>query len=259
MFNVCKGNTIIFPANPVSLAVPAIFYFNFKDAGNNHQWDIGGSVAAPQNVIGGNTTGSSILGSRCSTTAANPNGVQFIFGGDSTVSIGAANVELCAQHDPTDVNQEIAIYGLKETEGPPVLVNRYEAQSVCFGPGPDCSLISTGSQTGLAIHGTVYAPLARLDIMNVQTDPVTTYQVFSRGVIVRSLRTLMTPANACGALAPPLPEPCFPFQLPADRTGPTDVVFVAKVDNRVRVRAWVFFPGTGIAPQVQAWSVVNEP
>ena len=90
------------------------------------------------------------------------------------------------------------------------------AESGCITTRPyptasgSCALITTnGAQTSFAVQGTVYAPLAPLDISLTNAS----YQAFTRGVISWMLRVSITPALTCGGSCPPT------FSLPGG--GPT--------------------------------------
>jgi len=116
LFSACAGRVFYFPSAPGGAA----YYFDFKDGGS-HTWTIdnpstvvvGGTLPAGQTLA---TIASVSPGSRCDDQA---NGVQFIFGGDSRIAASAGSVDLCAQHDPTQTKQEIAMYGLSGTYAPP--------------------------------------------------------------------------------------------------------------------------------------------
>lgn len=123
-------------------------------------------------------------------------------------------------------------------------------------PTDPCALITTaGSNASMAVKGTIYAPNAALDIQLVRAS----YQVFGRGIIVRSLRSNVTASSTCDDVPPPNDEACYPFQLPTTVTTTGDVLFVATLDGRTRLRALVRFPSAADRPVVKAWSVVNEP
>jgi hypothetical protein len=91
---------------------PGDYYFDFNNSGS-HVWIINTTV------VGGLTTGwdgrrqaPSLPGScRTDQNLAATDGVQFVFGGDSTMQVGPTGaVELCAK--PSTFRQEIAIYGM---------------------------------------------------------------------------------------------------------------------------------------------------
>lgn len=123
-----------------------------------------------------------------------------------------------------------------------------QAPATKYGDAGTCALISTGgSAADVSIRGTVYAPLAALDIHLVSA----THQVFGRGVIVRHLTSNVTSSFSC------VGDSCYPFQLPAPSVAVGDVVFIATLDGKTRLRALVRFNGAA-APTVKSWSVVNE-
>ncbi|HEX9970050.1 MAG TPA: hypothetical protein VGB03_07915 [Acidimicrobiales bacterium] len=156
------------------------------------------------------------------------------------------------------------------TPAAPPAVPLFRAQSGCItvtpygqpanpssviAPTSPCALVTTsGINASLAVKGTVYAPNAALDIQLVQAS----YQVFGRGIIVRTLRSNVTSSSACN-VTPPFADPaCYPFQLPATTINTGDVLFVATHQGRVRLRALVRFPSAAATPVIKAWSVVNE-
>jgi hypothetical protein len=110
-------------ACPTSTFTPGTYYFDFH---NNNTDATANSTAVPSSsdvwsisntIIGGTTTASSAMPGSCVSPIESPtaNGVQFIFGGDSRVSLGgSANVELCASSSTT--NPQIALFGL-DTSG----------------------------------------------------------------------------------------------------------------------------------------------
>jgi Tfp pilus assembly protein PilX len=148
---------------------------------------------------------------------------------------------------------------VKYTPPAPAPVPRLRAQAGCIRVVPydpasatSCAVLKTsGSGSSLSVRGTVYSPLAALDMQLTSVS----YQVFGRGVIVRHLRSNVTSSASCSTAA----VPCTPFQLPAAVAGPGEAVFVAKVDGRTRLRAHVQFPASNGSPIVRSWSVVNEP
>ncbi|HVF74900.1 MAG TPA: hypothetical protein VM938_07610 [Acidimicrobiales bacterium] len=152
-------------------------------------------------------------------------------------------------------------------------VPRFRAESGCITKAPydpptgdpslpiaatsPCALITTaGSNASLAVKGTIYAPAAALDIQLVGTS----YQVFGRGLVVRSLRSNITSSvGACNAVPPPDEDRCYPFQLPRGVVSAAErVLFTVKVAGVTRLRSLVRFNGAA-APTVQSWNVVNEP
>lgn len=139
----------------------------------------------------------------------------------------------------------------------------YHAQNGCVILANGCDFLAAGGPgVALSVHGTVYAPLAHGNLHLVGVN----YPVMERGVVLRSLRALITQSSACSTLPPPVPAKCFPFQLPVSTTTVSDVVFSASIDGHTRVRAWVNFPScvgvpldcNSAIPVVKAWSTVNE-
>ena len=112
LFSACAGRVFHFPASGGSVGV---YYFDFTNAGS-HEWTINNSATT---LVGGtfrtgvNTGNAQItpVGQRCNAQAA---GVQFIFGGDSRINVQAGSVDLCAQYDSSQTNQQIAVYGLDD-------------------------------------------------------------------------------------------------------------------------------------------------
>lgn len=105
-------------ANKVFHFQPGTYYFDFANAGT-HAWTINDATA---NVVGGEAKGWSTgdaskaspfpFPGGCKTNADGATtGVQFVFGGDSRMSITAGSVELCPA--PSASAQQIAIYGLR--------------------------------------------------------------------------------------------------------------------------------------------------
>ena len=246
LFNLCSGHVFYFPPTLGG----AVYYFDFTDSGP-HNWTpgaviIGGTLPAGQSL---STVTSLPSGERCDPGKS---GVQFIFGGNSRLTLASASVDLCAQPDPTHTQQEIAVYGLSAGSYPPA--SGFRRQSGCVsnvGPGPSCSLLTmTGGGSFFSVAGTVYAPLARFDVQ--MTSDAT--RVFGRGIIARSILVSITGSSTCGS--------CNPFSLPppASPVQTATVVFEASVssDSNERLRALVTFFRDGAAPSIQSWSVVNE-
>jgi hypothetical protein len=108
----------------------------------------------------------------------------------------------------------------------------------------------SGSHSGtvFALHGTVYAPLAAVDL-GLTGMP---YTVVDRGLVVRHLHSSMTPANVNSG--PPL------VSVPDLGQGPRQVVLVARDLGGVALgRAYVTFSDgsgqNGPIPRVTEWSV----
>lgn len=157
---------------------------------------------------------------------------------------------------PNDYFQHIDAVSVSLTYTPPGVAVAFPPQSGCAATGAACPLVSTQGNAGLAVKGTIYAPLGMLNIQLVGP----TYQVFGRGVIVRRLDTTFTASIDCNL--PTIPDTeefdaCYAFQLPRDKTQGDNAVFTARLDGRVLVRAFVAFGGA--TPVVRSWSSVNEP
>jgi len=138
--------------------LPGNYYFNFTNGGT-HLWTIND---ANLNLIGGTPKGWDPTAATkpaipfpggCKTDAdpAPNDGIQFIFGGDSRVTAGAGDFELCAQ--PSTTRQEIAIYGVPASGGaspttPPALTS-----TAVSTPAGDTGFTPTA--TVLAVDGSV--------------------------------------------------------------------------------------------------------
>jgi hypothetical protein len=122
---------------------PGDYYFDFTNNGS-HQWIINTTV------VGGLTTGwdtrrqAPTLPGSCRTeqNLAATDGVQFVFGGDSTMQVGATGaVELCAK--PSNTEQEIAIYGMT----PNVPGSGGVTHEPTVNPDPSTAVNTPGSYT----------------------------------------------------------------------------------------------------------------
>lgn len=136
---------------------------------------------------------------------------------------------------------------------PPALV----AQSGCltvtpYGANGTCALLrTTGNQSDLQLHGTVYAPLAPLDIELTNSSA----QVLGRGALVRTLEIAITPSCLLCPTAATI-------QLPDDSgaTADRDVVLTAVIGGQVRLREQVHFDDAtspGSSAVVRQWSVTR--
>src|SRR4029077_6426955 len=141
--------------------LPGNYYFNFTNGGT-HLWTIND---ANLNLIGGTPKGWDPTAATkpaipfpggCKTdqdTAPN-DGVQFIFGGDSRVTAGAGDIELCAQ--PSTTRQEIAIYGVPASGGtspptPPALTSTaVSTQAGDTGFTPTATVLAVDGSVGTA-------------------------------------------------------------------------------------------------------------
>lgn len=136
---------------------------------------------------------------------------------------------------------------------------RYRATSGCaaatpYSPGQPstCAVLrGIGNRSIVVVHGTVYAPLAALDL-SMTNDAV---EVVDRGVVVRHLQIGFTPsASYAGAFISVPGDPA----VRADRV----VLFEAAVAGEPRLRARVRFddaggaqPGRGV--EIESWSVLR--
>ncbi len=159
---------------------PGTYYFDFKNPGQ-HAWDIPAEVfggtpmnnASPSRVITqadpANAASLSALSQlhsmpgECGDPRSVPlPGVEFVFGGDSTVGLSSNSMELCATYSAT--RTPIAMYGLASAlTGQGLTV---AAQSGCIVAADPCSMITTPSNGHPEFHlnGLFYAPVASLDI-----------------------------------------------------------------------------------------------
>jgi len=96
-----------------------VYYFDFTNVGS-HLWTIDNTVVGGMRHDGRWPTGTPppIPGAcRTDQDLGATDGVQFIFGGDSTMRVGPTGaVELCAK--PSTSDQQIAVYGMTPTRAP---------------------------------------------------------------------------------------------------------------------------------------------
>lgn len=122
---------------------------------------------------------------------------------------------------------------------PPAL----RAQTGCValaGPG-GCPFVSDVGGAPLVVQGTVYAPLASLDVDLAHATRV----VLARGLVTRALVVRNPSADPNGTIR---------------LLGRRQIAFVAKVDGRRRIRALVSFLDTPVAGQtvtVDEWSAAR--
>jgi hypothetical protein len=162
---------------------PGTYYFDFTTTGT-HVW-------SPQKtVVGGTPTGT-----KSNTAPAVPGacvnpittsaavGVQFVFGGDSRVDLGASNWEICASYHAASI--PTAIYGLKTNivNG----ANTAHAQSGCIvligSNGCPLFTSSNGGKPVFYSQGFAYAPLASINLQLNNTGS----QIFNFGLVLRGL------------------------------------------------------------------------
>ncbi len=124
------------------------------------------------------------------------------------------------------------------------------APYVSGGGGATALLTSTGSaaNTVLALHGTVYAPLAAVDLRVTSVR----YEIVDRGLVVRHLRLGTTSSPGYTGAMVSVPEPA---------RAPRDVILTAEDGSGTRLaRARVRFtdpgsPGGRATAEVLEWSV----
>jgi hypothetical protein len=183
-------------------------------------------------------------------------GAEFIFSGQSRLSITSGRLEVCAP--ATGTNQQIAIYGPKTNSGGLL------GQVGCLVQQNGCALITTsGAQSMMLIHGTIYAPAASLNLALTNIG----YQVVNRGIIARVVQLALTPSGIY--TDPVIFSPDFGSVIPADR----DVILRACpgtsncAPGAEKIRAVVHFddsdpscnpdycPGYGV--RVTSWRVLR--
>ncbi|MFA5890349.1 MAG: hypothetical protein WDA27_05290 [Actinomycetota bacterium] len=136
----------------------------------------------------------------------------------------------------------------------------FEAQDGCIvvpyteanqASGTACAVLkSSGLLSTLAVQGTVYAPLAPVDVAGLSLSA----QVFGRGVVARVVRMAVAPAGGFTG---------FPVGTPSNSPANDRVVlFVASVGGADRLRALVTFGDLGgVTPgatvTVNSWSVLR--
>ena len=113
-----------------------------------------------------------------------------------------------------------------------------------------CALVTTGgSNTNFLIRGTVYAPLAALDI----ALPNQSTQIFTRGVILRSLRLQLPASSSQTAATISLP--------PLGTTGLRTVIISASIAGKTKIRAVVQFDDSNVSDpgkaKVISWSYIR--
>jgi hypothetical protein len=222
---------------PVDVFSPAAngtgyYYFNFP-AGNS-QWSI-----ADQTVIGGTPTAGD---QNCDPTQ---NGVEFIFGGQSSIQIGTnAIMHICANPNPTA--QQIAIYGVSTT------ANGFTAETDGHG-GTVTLLSSSGNSNGgdVVVSGTVYAPTAAASVNATNSSD----QEFGRGLIASSISLTFSASVASNYLVAGTPP------ILVGTPGNRSVLFVGTVPGGLTITATVTYDDSrcpslcGSRVTVTAWSV----
>ena len=233
---------------------PSVFYFDFRD---DPIWRISRSDIR---VIGGTLNLNPLTGQplpfpngcQADTGVA---GVQVVLVGESRILAAGGTTELC----PTGHTgrQRISIFqlpaagsvgGIARPSGC-IVAQPYTGPS--GGGSNPCALLTvSGNSTQFYSHGTVYGASAAVDI----TQNLSGFPVLGRGIVSRILWVHANPncqGPQCGGDLIAAPDGGW-----ADRT----VVFLATVDENVRIRAVVRFedaagdiPGDNI--RILSWSV----
>jgi hypothetical protein len=94
--------------------------------------------------------------------ANNGTGVEFILGGNSTISVGKGSFELYSRRPPTSAGTSEGTPGLSIRTVPPAPPSGYDAWSLGATGHPTDYFLSTamGNHAHMALHGFVYAPNA---------------------------------------------------------------------------------------------------
>jgi hypothetical protein len=166
---------------------PGLYYFNFTNAGT-HEWKVDDATAA---VVGGELASAVYRPKTPGACTRNTplKGVQFIFGGDSRLSVNKGTFELCPYFANAFTSQRIAIYG-------------YAADKNGFKKTTG-TLLKSGDRAVVSIHGSIYAPNSALDL---KTKRLSTPLV-DRGVFVRSLKVQGSTYGGQGVLVPSAVDP----------------------------------------------------
>jgi hypothetical protein len=135
------------------------------------------------------------LGSLCNPDSTlDHGGVEFIFNGSSRMVLSDGKTELCS---PVDGNkQQIAIYGARTTQAQvrtPEIGSCITVQPYDPNGSSTCALVKApqGSKPAFLVHGTIYAPLAAIDLSLQGVG----YQVVSRGIISRVVVMSISPSS----------------------------------------------------------------
>ena len=248
---------------------PGTYYFDFTGSWNTPATLIGGTptdsakkpITGLDSAVATTLSNLSQLNSSSSDYCADPSeqvapGVEFVFGGTSTMNLGTSSLGICASYSATNV--PVAIYG--PTSAIPVnggtATAPVTAQAVC--KADSCALFGTPAANGHAdfhIQGFTYAPNARIKL----TAKNSAGQVFNWGLVLRSFALATNGASPTGAF----------IQLPADTTGGTTTysimylnVWVCPASGTVcdhsgspQLRAKVQVTGSPRTANVLSWSV----
>jgi hypothetical protein len=214
----------------LTILAPGVYYFNFPSS--DSIWTISKNG---HNLVGGTVVSTTAFPGGCDAT--NANGVQLVFGGYSRLDQNGGHVELCAPYSTDSNVPQIAIYGVKSGTG------TLTPQAGCLttpGSGGCAFLANSGAGTGLAINGTVYLPLASL---NLQMTNISN-QLVTRGLVIRSLSMQITGSSSFTGNA---------FGVPGtiSTTGAGDAIFTAYT-TKAWISARVKFATTG-TPTIVSW------
>lgn len=206
--DVAPLNALTTSCGKAVLFTSGTYVFDFRNSGpaTSRVWrttqsggPVVGGIPNGWNPASATTPTITMPGSCVSPFASQSNGgVQFLFGGDSQWSLAAGSrVELCGPWSAT--RPPIVLQGATTTQqppgGPPGGIRSQtevgNGSTGCVSSGSSCPLLTTrGTNTALFLQGTVYAPVALLDVQ----APNATVPVFRAGVIVRAL-DLTLPAS----------------------------------------------------------------
>ena len=214
----------------IAIFTPGNYYFNY-----NATWS-----DPYDRIIGGVPTGAA-PGTDCDP--AQP-GVQWVFGGSSSVLAGAPvkpEIYLCAPA-LTAGRQQISLYGLTSRATSP------------FTPetAGTTLLDISGNGANLLVRGTVYAPNGNF---SVKLQGGASNTIFNRGIIANSLSLDLTGGAASGGTIQV--PPVVPTPVSANRT----VIFTVSNGGQTRAKAVAQFDDTttptipGKQVTIQSWSV----
>lgn len=142
-------------------------------------------------------------------TGSDHPGAELVFSGTTQLEVTNGRFEVCAPAN--GFAQQVGIFGVKTSVG------SLTAQSGCLVQTPyptaGCAFIKTsGNQSMLLVHGTLYAPAAVVDLGLTNIG----YQVVSRGILARVLALALTPSS--DFTDPVIFSPDFGSVVPADRS-----------------------------------------
>ena len=213
--------------NGMAIFTPGNYYFNYPGAWNDPY----------SRIIGGVPTGAA-PGTDCDATQP---GVQWVFGGNSSIVASKKEVYLCAPA-LTAGRQQISLYGLTS-----------RATGLFTPETAGTTLLDiSGNGANLLVRGTVYAPNGNF---SVKLQGGASNTIFNRGIIANSLSLDLTGGAASGGTiqVPPI----VPIPVSASRT----VIFTVSNGGQTRAKAIVQFDDTttpaipGKQVTVKSWSV----